>query len=105
MDDGRCRPSVRRECRIVARILRVKIPGMKVPAVKILIAANVLVYAVQFLSHGLIDQLALWPIQPIEGHVYFKYWQILTYAFLHDTGSIFHLLFNMLGLWMFGSQV
>ena len=78
---------------------------MKVPAVKILIAANVVTYAVQLLSHGLIDQLALWPLQPIEGHVYFQYWQIITYAFLHDTGSIFHLLFNMLGLWMFGSQV
>jgi membrane associated rhomboid family serine protease len=78
---------------------------MKVPAVKILIAANILMYAAQFLSHGLIDLLALWPLQPIEGQVYFHYWQILTYAFLHDTGSIFHLLFNMLGLWMFGSQV
>jgi membrane associated rhomboid family serine protease len=78
---------------------------MKTPAVKILIAANVLMYGVQFLSHGLVDVLALWPLQPIEGQVYFQYWQILTYAFLHDTGSIFHLLFNMLGLWMFGSQV
>lgn len=78
---------------------------MKVPAVKFLIAANILMYAVQFLSHGLVDLLALWPLQPIEGQVYFQYWQILTYAFLHDTGSIFHLLFNMLGLWMFGSQV
>lgn len=78
---------------------------MKVPAVKILIAANVLMYGAQFLFQGLVDLLALWPIQPIEGHVYFQYWQILTYAFLHDTGSIYHLLFNMLGLWMFGSQV
>jgi membrane associated rhomboid family serine protease len=80
-------------------------PSMKVPAVKILIAANVLVYAVQYLSNGLVDLLALWPLQPIEGHVYFRFWQIITYAFLHDTGSIYHLLFNMLGLWMFGSQV
>jgi len=78
---------------------------MKVPAVKFLIATNVLIYGMQFLSHGLVDLLALWPLQPIEGQVYFHYWQILTYAFLHDTGSIFHLLFNMLGLWMFGSQV
>jgi membrane associated rhomboid family serine protease len=78
-------------------------PSMKVPAVKILIAANVLVYAVQYLSNGLVDLLALWPLQPIEGHVYFQFWQLITYAFLH--GSIYHLLFNMLGLWMFGSQV
>jgi membrane associated rhomboid family serine protease len=80
-------------------------PRMKVPAVKSLIAANVLVYAAQYLSNGLLDLLALWPLQPIDGEVYFRFWQIVTYAFLHDTGSIFHLLFNMLGLWMFGSQI
>ena len=30
-------------------------------------------------------------------------WQVLTYAFLH--GDTFHLFFNMLGLWMFGSEL
>ena len=30
-------------------------------------------------------------------------WQLLTYAFLH--GSLVHLLFNMLGLWMFGAEL
>ncbi len=30
-------------------------------------------------------------------------WQLLTYGFLH--GGIFHLLMNMLGLWMFGGEV
>ncbi len=30
-------------------------------------------------------------------------WQLLTYAFLH--GSMVHLLFNMLGLWMFGAEL
>ncbi|MCX6112290.1 MAG: rhomboid family intramembrane serine protease [Proteobacteria bacterium] len=30
-------------------------------------------------------------------------WQFFTYMFLH--GSIFHLLFNMLMLWMFGSEL
>jgi membrane associated rhomboid family serine protease len=78
---------------------------MKVSAVKILIAANVVVYGVQYLSNDAVDVLALWPFQPIDGEVHFRLWQIVTYAFLHDTGSIFHLLFNMLGLWMFGSQV
>jgi membrane associated rhomboid family serine protease len=48
---------------------------------------------------------ALWPLQPIDGHVYFQFWQILTYAFLHDTTHITHLLFNMIGLWMFGAEV
>jgi membrane associated rhomboid family serine protease len=42
---------------------------------------------------------ALWPIA--SGH--FLPWQMLTYAFLH--GGLWHLFFNMLGLWMFGSEL
>ncbi|MDE1948054.1 MAG: rhomboid family intramembrane serine protease [Burkholderiales bacterium] len=42
---------------------------------------------------------ALWPI----GSSMFWPWQVLTYAFLH--GSLMHLFFNMLGLWMFGSEL
>jgi membrane associated rhomboid family serine protease len=32
-------------------------------------------------------------------------WQIVTYSFIHDTHGISHWLWNMLGLWMFGSAV
>jgi membrane associated rhomboid family serine protease len=32
-------------------------------------------------------------------------WQLVSYIFLHDRGSILHILFNMLGLWMFGSAL
>src|SRR4026209_2581396 len=32
-------------------------------------------------------------------------WQLVTYIFLHDTHNILHILFNMLGLWMFGSEL
>jgi membrane associated rhomboid family serine protease len=32
-------------------------------------------------------------------------WRLLTYAFLHDPNSIWHILFNMLFLWWFGSDV
>jgi membrane associated rhomboid family serine protease len=79
---------------------------MKFTAVKILIAANVLVFALQALSKGALDGLfALWPLQSIDGESYFHFWQIITYAFLHSTDNITHLLFNMLGLWMFGAEV
>jgi membrane associated rhomboid family serine protease len=75
-------------------------------AVKSLIAANVVMYLLQYSSNGRLDDaLALWPLSPIDGQVYFHVWQIITYAFLHDTRSIYHLLFNMLGLWMFGSEI
>jgi membrane associated rhomboid family serine protease len=41
----------------------------------------------------------LWPIQTSH----FWPWQPLSYAFLH--GGTSHLFFNMLGFWMFGSDV
>jgi membrane associated rhomboid family serine protease len=43
--------------------------------------------------------LALWPI----GSGRFMPWQPISYAFLH--GDTLHLFFNMLGLWMFGSEL
>ena len=42
---------------------------------------------------------ALWPLQ--SG--LFMPWQVVSYAFLH--GGMGHLFFNMLGLWMFGSEL
>jgi membrane associated rhomboid family serine protease len=42
---------------------------------------------------------ALWPAT--SG--LFWPWQVVSYAFLH--GGVFHLFFNMLGLWMFGSEL
>jgi len=35
----------------------------------------------------------------------FKPWQIITHLFLHSTGGVFHLFFNMLALWMFGTAL
>jgi membrane associated rhomboid family serine protease len=79
---------------------------MKLSAVNCLIAANVLVYLLQFLSGGAVDDLfALQPLQPIEGQPHFHLWQIVTYAFLHSTENYWHLLFNMFGLWMFGTGI
>lgn len=77
---------------------------MKISAVIILIGANVLVFLLQGQSPGRIDELfALWPLQPLDGKVYFQPWQIISYAFLH--GNVTHIGFNMLGLWMFGSEI
>lgn len=79
---------------------------MNSSAVKSLIAANVLVYILQYLWGDALEVLfALWPLQSIDGQSYFHLWQIVTYAFLHDIHNITHLLFNMLGLWMFGAEI
>jgi len=78
---------------------------MKMSAVLSLIIANVVVFVLQSLSNGAADVLALWPLQAIDGQSYFHVWQIVTYAFLHSTDNIWHLLFNMFGLWMFGAEI
>jgi len=79
---------------------------MKLSAVNVLIGANVLIFVLEQLSGGSMETyFALWPLQPIDGQVYFRIWQLITYSFLHSTAHVSHLLFNMLGLWMFGAEV
>lgn len=41
----------------------------------------------------------------VDAVLHGQVWRLLTYAFLHDTGSIWHILFNMLMLFWFGRQV
>ena len=80
-------------------------PGTMTPGVKALIYANVAVFLVtelapQRLGFWLIDILAFSP-ESVLTKLYV--WQPFTYLFLH--GSVFHILFNMLVLWMFGVQL
>jgi membrane associated rhomboid family serine protease len=75
-------------------------------AVKALIIVNVAVFLAMLLLSLTVPRSALFinaylPLNPSE-LVHGQLWQIVTYAFLH--GGLMHLLFNMLGLWMFGSQ-
>ena len=71
-------------------------------AVKQLIIINVLFYiGSQFVGAPAYEALSLYfPLNP-----HFKAWQPVTYMFMHDQGSIKHLLFNMLGLFMFGTSL
>ncbi|MBT9495176.1 MAG: rhomboid family intramembrane serine protease [Paucibacter sp.] len=70
------------------------------PVTKAFMLACVGLYcAFLLLPRGLQIPFELWPLQ--SGR--FLPWQPLTYAFLH--GGEFHLFFNMLGLWMFGSEL
>jgi membrane associated rhomboid family serine protease len=80
---------------------------MKISAVMILIAANVAVYLVEkWVGGPVLALFALWPLQPdADGQSYFHSWQIVTYAFLHDPRNLAHIGFNMLGLYMFGSEI
>lgn len=69
------------------------------PVTRNLLIANVAVFLLQQLMPAVFDNLALWPL----GSGNFQVWQIITNAFMH--GSVTHLLFNMLALFMFGGQI
>ncbi len=67
-----------------------------------LLIANGLLYAIESLKpEFMIYNFGLWPID--SG--LFRPWQLLTYGFLHDLASLYHVGFNMLGLWMFGRHI
>jgi len=77
-------------------------PGRISTAIKAIIAANVVMFVASalFPRLGLLYLLGLVPQQVVEN---FGLWRLATYMFLH--GGVFHILFNMLALWMFGAEL
>lgn len=75
-------------------------PGPVSTTLKGLIAANVVMFFAQGLLPILTDALGLHPAFVVRS---FWVWQLATYMFLH--GGLFHILFNMLALWMFGTEL
>ena len=74
------------------------------PVTRALVIANVAVFLLQSNGFSLVESFALWP--PGTGDFAspgFAPWQLVTYSFLH--GGFSHILFNMFGLYMFGSEV
>jgi membrane associated rhomboid family serine protease len=69
-------------------------------AVKYLLLANTGIFILE-LAWGsqLIRLFGLTPVMVRQGFI----WQPVTYMFLH--GGLFHLLFNMFALWMFGCEI
>jgi len=76
-----------------------------------LIAANIVVFLLQkYFGDGVLAHFALWPLgdfawDAMGTTVGFEPWQLITYAFLHDTRGFAHVGFNMFTLWMFGREV
>ena len=76
------------------------------PVTQALLIANIAVYLLQAVAEPmLVAYFALWPVNVPAGPmgVGFQPWQLVTYSFLH--GNLMHLLFNMLALYMFGSDI
>lgn len=78
-------------------------PGYISPVIKYLIIINVIVYFIQSVSTiRLSDTFGLTPL------LFFRefpnlFFQPITYMFFH--AGLFHLMFNMFALWMFGTEI
>lgn len=82
----------------------VRFGGPLTPAVKKLIIVTVAVFFFQAIA-GLsgLSLVGLFGLVPAFVSKKLMIWQLFTYMFLH--GGPYHLLFNMLALWMFGGDV
>jgi membrane associated rhomboid family serine protease len=94
------------------------------PVLKTIIIINLAVYFLQILGtqinvhyDGMIMPLEIlirkfFALIPLPGFLYqgalemdFYPWQLVTYQFMHSTGDLWHILMNMLILWMFGMEI
>lgn len=70
--------------------------------IKLLLIVNFAIFILQFLglNNFLLSYFAL---RPVSLFTNYALWQLVTYMFLH--ADFFHILFNMLALWMFGRDI
>jgi len=84
-------------------------PGPISTALKALIGLNVLMFVVQVVLPATTELFGLHPAWIVHARSTIApehslwVWQVATYMFLH--GGIFHIVFNMLALWMFGAEL
>ena len=75
-------------------------PGPISTALKAIIGLNVLMYVATFFAPQLQIELGLVPAWVLHEK---RVWQLVTYMFIH--AGLFHIIFNMLALWMFGTEL
>ncbi|HET9480303.1 MAG TPA: rhomboid family intramembrane serine protease [Candidatus Polarisedimenticolia bacterium] len=89
---------------------RVSFGGPLTPGVKALIIANVAVFILELFIRRVgetlwLDTLYWFALNPMLVFTRLYLWQLVTYMFMHSPDGIFHILFNMLVLWMFGGEI
>ncbi len=77
-------------------------PQSRLNVTTILVIINIGVYILIKLVPQLFNYLLLY-----SDYFFIKryYWQIITYLFVHDPSGFSHILFNMIGLFLFGNQL
>ena len=109
-------PSGAKRAKRTARVTGRRIAALDTPVTYAIMALCVVVYLAQMLTHYFgADQvtraLAYFPVyslpdsEQIYSDVTFQPWRMLTVVFTHSTSFIFHILFNMYALWLFGRNL
>ncbi|QIM17513.1 rhomboid family intramembrane serine protease [Leucobacter coleopterorum] len=105
-------PGVAQRSSRKVRVAGRRIAALDTPVTYGIMALCALVFIVQSLSHYFgADEvtLALWyaPLYSLPGDIGpgFEPWRMFTVMFTHSTGTLLHILFNMLALWMFGRNL
>lgn len=75
-------------------------PGGMTPAIRIILIACGAMFVVRLVAPSIVFLLGL---SPQDVFTELRIWQPVTYIFLHD--GPMHLLFNLLGIWMFGVEL
>jgi rhomboid family protein len=78
-------------------------PGPITPAVRAIIAANVVVFLLTFVAPG--PMIAFFGLSAESVIEHGRVWQLGTYLFVHSPRVLTHILFNMLAVWMFGVEL
>src|SRR5690349_16479726 len=77
-------------------------PGPWSPAVRLIILTNLAVFAVSLVApEFVVGWLGLSPADMGRGRL----WELVTYMFVHSPRTLSHILFNMLAVWMFGTEL
>lgn len=108
-------PSGAKRAKRSARVAGRRIAALDTPVTYAIMALCVLVYLAQLATHYFgSDEVTrgLWyaplfsvPSAALPPGVEFAPWRMLTSIFTHSTGFVFHILFNMYALWLFGRNL
>jgi membrane associated rhomboid family serine protease len=80
-------------------------PQALTPMVRNLLIINVAIFVVSIVSQQAGDAIERYGALYFPGSERFFVTQFITYMFLHSRQGFFHILFNMFGLYMFGTAV
>lgn len=108
-------PSTAKRAARASRVTGRRIAASDTPVTYAIMAACLVVFVLQLISHYFgADEVTrtLWyaplyslPNSVLPADLGFEPWRMFTAMFTHSTGFLFHILFNMYALWLFGRNL